>query len=191
MPRTWWRYARLWRRFVVLAVVREAEYRVNFLASVVEGTAQLGVAVLTFVLLYRFTSGIAGWSAAQALVLVGIYRALDGLLALQIAPNLMRISEYIGQGDLDFILLRPVASQFLVSLRWLRPAEAVNVLIGLALVAYAASRTGVSWTLAGTAMALVLAACGFALLYCLWFAIATCAFWLVKVEPLGYLFYDV
>jgi ABC-2 type transport system permease protein len=149
------------------------------------------VAVLTFVLLYRFTSGIAGWSAAQALVLVGIYRALDGLLALQIAPNLMRISEYVGQGDLDFILLRPVASQFLVSLRWLRPAEAVNVLIGLALVAYAASRTGVTWTLAGTAMALVLAACGFALLYCLWFAIATCAFWLVKVEPLGYLFYDV
>ena len=101
------RYVRLWRRFVILALVREAEYRLNFALNVVEGVAQLGVVVLTYALVYRFTDRVAGWTAADALMLVGIYRALDGLLALQIAPNMMRMSRYVGEGELDFILFKP------------------------------------------------------------------------------------
>jgi ABC-2 type transport system permease protein len=85
-----WRYLRLWRRFVIMAFVREAEYRVNFAVSVLEGIAQLALALLTFALLYRYTDTVAGWSADEALMLVGVYRAMDGLLALQVAPNMIR-----------------------------------------------------------------------------------------------------
>lgn len=184
-------YGRLWRRFIILALVREAEYRVSFFTSLLEGMAELAVAVLTFALLYQFTSGIAGWSAPEALVLVGVYRALDGLIALQVTPNMDRLTQYVGRGDLDFVLLRPVSSQFLVSLRWLRPVEATNILIGVALAVYAGGQAGARWSPGGVAAALFLAGCGLVLLYCLWFVIATCAFWLVRVEPLGYLFYDV
>ena len=185
------RYLRLWRRFVTLALVREAEYRLNFAVNVLEGFAQLGVVVLTYALVYRFTDRVAGWTAAEALMLVGVYRALDGLLALQIAPNLMRMSRYIGEGELDFILLSPVSSQFLVSLRWLQLPEIVNVLIGVALTIYAGGRAGITWSAPHVLDALVLAGCGLVLLYCLWFALVTLAFWLVKVEALGFLFYDV
>jgi ABC-2 type transport system permease protein len=183
------RYLRLWRRFVVLALVREAEYRASFALSVVEGFAELGVAVFTFGLLYQFTSGIAGWSAAQALTLVGTYRVLDGMIALQIAPNLTRMGDYIGQGDLDFILLRPVSSRFLVSFRWLRPSEAVNVLVGLILVVVAGRAANAQWSLLGILAAAVLAGCGLILLYCFWFAIVTGIFWLVRSE-IHWLFYD-
>ncbi len=184
------RYLRLWRRFAVMAFVREAEYRVNFLLSVLEGLAQLGLALLTFALLYSYTDEVAGWSAAEALILVGIYRAADGLLALQIAPNMLSVSRYVNEGELDFILLRPVSSQFLVSLRRLQLPEAVNVLIGLGLAGYAGERAGVDWRLGGVLSAVALAACGLVLLYCLWFFSVTFSFWLVRVEPLGFLFYD-
>ena len=185
------KYLRLWKRFVTLALVREAEYRLNFAVNVLGGIAQLGVVVLTYALLYRFTDQVAGWSAAEALMLVGIYRALDGLLALQIAPNLMRMTRYIGEGELDFILLSPVSSQFLVSLRWLQPPELVNVLIGMVLTFYAGQRAGMTWSASQILGSMVLAGCGLILLYCLWFALVTLAFWLVKIEVLGYLFYDV
>lgn len=184
------RYLRLWRRFVVLALVRETEYRASFLFSVFEGFAELAVAVLTFALLYQFTPGIAGWSAPEALALVGVYRVVDGLIALQVAPNLTRFGEYIGQGDLDFILIRPVSSRFLVSLRWLRPPEAVNVLVGMVLAVGAATRVGHGWSAVGVLTALILIGCGLILLYCLWFAIVTSAFWLVRTE-IHWLFYDV
>lgn len=185
------KYLVLWKRFVTLALVREAEYRLNFAVNVLEGFAQLAVVVLTYALVYRFTDRVAGWTAAEALMLVGIYRALDGLLALQIAPNMMRMSRYIGEGELDFILLSPVSSQFLVSLRWLHPPEIVNVLIGVALTFYAGRRAGVTWDAPHVLNAIVLAGCGLILLYSLWFALVTLAFWLVKVESLGLLFYDV
>ena len=184
------RYLRIWRRFIIMAFVREAEYRANFVVSVLEGFAQLGLAVLTFALVYSYTDEVAGWSAAEALMLVGIYRAMDGLLALQIAPNMTRVSEYVNEGELDFILLRPVSSRFLVSLRWLHLPEAANVVIGLALAIYAGQRAGVDWTLTGVLFAAALALCGLVLLYCVWFFSVTFAFWLVQVDPLGYLFYD-
>lgn len=185
------RYARLWRRFVVTAFVREAEYRVNFLLGIGEGVAQLALAVFTLLLLYRFTDNVAGWSRAQALLLVGIYRVVDGLIAMQIAPNMLALSGYIRGGEMDFLLLRPVSSQFLVSLRLISLPDAVNVLIGVVLTIYAGQNAGVHWTALGIAEAMVFGLCGLLVLYALWFATVTCAFWLVQVDTLDTLFYTV
>ncbi len=185
------RYLRLWRRFVVLAFAREAEYRVNFLVGVGEGMAQLALAVLTFAILYRFTDQVGGWSLAQVLLLVGIYRMVDGLISLQIAPNLLAITGYIRSGEMDLLLLRPVSSQFLVSLRLLALPEVVNILIGLGLVLYAGHLTGLQWSLAGIAGAVIFGLCGLILLYSLWFFIVTFAFWLVQVDNLDTLFYSL
>ncbi len=184
------RYLRLWRQFVVTAFVREAEYRVNFLVSVGEGLIQLALAVFTFVLLYRFTDEVAGWSRAEVLMLVGIYRVVDSVIAMQIAPNVTAISGYIRTGEMDFLLLRPVSSQFLVSLRRLALPEAVNGLIGLGLAIYAGNLAGVRWTMLGIGEAAVLGVCGLILLYSLWFCLVTCAFWLQSL-PLDNLFYQI
>ena len=184
------RYLRLWRQFVVTAFVREAEYRVNFLVGVGEGLIQLALAVFTFVLLYRFTDEVAGWSRAEVLMLVGIYRVVDSVIAMQIAPNVTAISGYIRTGEMDFLLLRPVSSQFLVSLRRLALPEAVNGLIGLGLAIYAGNLAGVRWTMPGIVEAAALGVCGLILLYSLWFCMVTCAFWLQSL-PLDNLFYQI
>src|SRR4051812_47222003 len=86
------RYLRLWRQFVITAFVREAEYRMNFVIGVGEGLAQLALAVISFLLLYRFTDQVAGWTQAEVLILVGVYRIVEGLINLQIAPNMQAIS---------------------------------------------------------------------------------------------------
>ena len=185
------RYIRLWRRFAALAFIREAEYRFNFLVGVGEGVAQLALAMLTFALLYRFTDQVGGWSLAQVFLLVGIYRIVDGLISLQIAPNLLAITNYIRTGEMDFLLLRPVSSQFLVSLRLLALPEAVNVLIGLGLTCYAGHLAGVQWSILGIVEAVAFGLCGLILLYSLWFFTVTFAFWLVQVDNLDTLFYSL
>ena len=185
------RYLRLWRQFLVTAFVREAEYRWNFFVGVGEGLAQLALAVLTFLLLYRFTDSVAGWSRAEALLLVGIYRVVEGILALQIAPNMMAISGAIRNGDMDALLLRPVSSQFLVSLRGFSLPDSINVLIGIGLTVYAGNAAGVHWSVGGIAMAAAFIICGLLLLYAIWFGIVTCSFWLVQLSTIGTLFYSV
>ena len=185
------RYLRLWRQFLVTAFVREAEYRWNFFVGIGEGLAQLALAVLTFLLLYRFTDSVAGWSRAEALLLVGIYRVVEGMLALQVAPNLMAISDAIRNGDMDAVLLRPVSSQFMVSLRRFSLPDSINVLIGIGLTVYAGNAAGVHWSVGGVAMAAAFIICGLLLLYAIWFGIVTCSFWLVQLTTIGTLFYSV
>jgi ABC-2 type transport system permease protein len=181
-------HLRLWRRFLLLAVARETEYRGNLLATTLEGAAQVALAIVTFLVVYRFTASIAGWTRDQALVLAGIYRVADGLISLQIAPNMISISGAIRRGELDYVLLRPVSSQFLISTRTLNLAEGVNVFIGLGIVAYAGSRAGIAWTPIHLAEAASLLFWGLLLLYTVWFAIMTCSFWLVQIDNLDNLF---
>ena len=175
-------YLRLWSRLAANAAVRELEYRANFAIGVGEGAVEVALAVLTFALLYQFTDQVAGWSQAQILLLVGVYRAELGVFGLLFTPNLLRLSGYVRDGEMDYFLLRPVSSQFLVSTRVLNLPEGANALIGLALIAYAGARAGVAWTPGGIALACGFAACGLALLYALWFAVVTSAFWFVQVE---------
>ena len=182
------RYLRLWRRLLITAVVREAEYRVSFLLAVVEGLVQVGLVALTFELLYQFTGELAGWTRDQVLVLVGVYRIADGLISFQVGPNMLALPDYVRTGELDFQLLRPASSQFLVSTRRFALAEAVNVLIGLGVVAVAGARAGLAWHPLSLAAALALLGCGVVLLYALWFAIMTLSFWFIQLDTLDSLF---
>src|SRR5215212_4072331 len=182
------RYLRLWRQFAITAFVREAEYRMNFVIGVGEGLAQLALAVISFLLLYRFTDQVAGWTQAEVLMLVGVYRIVEGLITLQIAPNMRAITGYIRSGEMDFMLLRPVSSQFLVSLRTLALPEGVNVLIGMLLVLYAGGAADVQW---GVLAAGAFGLCGLLMLYALWLFMVTFAFWLVQIDNLDTFFYSL
>jgi ABC-2 type transport system permease protein len=184
-------YLRLYRRFLILAFVRQAEYRVNFLLSAGVGLTNVALAILTFLLLYRFTPTIAGWTWAQVLLLLGVFRIVEGLLSLQVSPNLRALGPAIRTGDMDFLLLRPVSGQFLVSLRLLKLPELVNVLVGLALTGYAGNLAGVRWSAPHLGAALAFGVCGLIVLYAIWFLIVTCAFWLVQVDTLDELFAGV
>jgi ABC-2 type transport system permease protein len=185
------RHARVWRRCVLNALARETEYRANTVAIVAEGMAQVALAVVTFLVVYRFSPSISGWTRSQALILVGIYRVAEGLINLQVAPNMTAIGGAIRRGDMDYVLLRPVSSQFLVSTRTLVLSEWANVCIGLGITVYAAHAAGVRWNVGGVLEAAVVLCCGVVLLYAVWFAIMTCSFWLVQVNNLDVLFFAV
>jgi ABC-2 type transport system permease protein len=171
------RYARLWWRFVVIAFVRDAEYRLNFAVSVLVGAASLALAVLTYGIVYSYTADVAGWSRAEVLMLAGIFWVVEALIELQVARNMWKVADYIREGDMDYLLLRPVSSQFLATLRTLNLSEGANVLIGLGLVVYAGNMARVEWSVGRVAPALVLVACGLVLLYSVWCFAVTFAFW--------------
>jgi ABC-2 type transport system permease protein len=184
-------YLKLWRRFVILGLARTVEYRLNFLFSLVTGLAELALAVLTFVIMFRYTSRVSGWSLAEVLMLAGLYKVGEGLIGFQIAPNMLAISGYIRTGEMDFILLSPVSSRFLVSTRTVALPALADVLAGLILIVYAGDRANVQWTIVGVAEAAIVLLCGLILLYSVWFFTVTFAFWLVQVESLDTMFYSL
>lgn len=185
------RHGRLWRRFAVQSVVRETHYRASFIATIAVGIIQLVLSLIPVLLLYSFTEEINGWRQGDVIALSGMYQLSFALLAMCMQTNMNRMSGYIRQGDLDLILIRPVSSQFYVMLRWLKPAELFNVLIGVAVVAIGLSRSGSVPSLGQIGQAVVLIGCGMVLLTCFWSAAVFLAFWFTSVEPLPMVVRDV
>ena len=174
------RYLLSLQRFWGTALAGQLEYQVNMLIDLVAMVGSLAGSI--FVLSVFFGQGreLGGWSWEAALVVQGIYTFLDGVSSTWLRPNLGAIVTHVREGTLDFVLLKPIDSQFWVSLRIMAPAGLPEMGLGLVLIVWAASRAGASFSL-GTVLVAVLMLCvGGVILYALWFVIAATSIWFVK-----------
>ena len=174
------RYLLSLKRFWGTALAGQLEYQVNMLIDLVAMGGSLAGSI--FVLSVFFGQGreLGGWSWEAALVVQGIYTFLDGVSSTWLRPNLGAIVTHVREGTLDFVLLKPIDSQFWVSLRIMAPAGLPEMGLGLVLIVWAASRAGASFSL-GTVLVAVLMLCvGGVILYALWFVIAATSIWFVK-----------
>ncbi|HEY9333636.1 MAG TPA: ABC-2 family transporter protein [Kribbella sp.] len=195
LDRTWWhkqwRHLRLWRRFFAQAVVRETHFRAHFLTTLLVGLVQLGLGIVPTLLLFGFTSEVHGWSRAEVIALVGVFQIVTGLLATFVAPNLNRMTTYLTEGELDGVLLRPVSSQFYLTLRWINVAELTNVASGIVVLVIGLVQADIAFGAGQVVQAVVLVTCGLVLLTAVWSAMSFLAFWLQSVNPIGFVFLNL
>jgi ABC-2 type transport system permease protein len=97
--------------------------------------------------------------------------------------------EHVREGTLDFILLKPVSSQFMVSFRHFQTVQTLQVLLGLGVVVAGLSRLASDVTPASALAFAVTLACGFVLVYALLLFLSTLAFWFVRVDNLLAIFW--
>jgi ABC-2 type transport system permease protein len=174
------RYLRTLRRFWGTALAGQLEYQLNVVIELL--AAALNLAGSLFILSLFFGPGrsLGGWSWQQALVVQGVYTLLDGVATTWLRPNLGAIVTHVREGTLDFVLLKPIDSQFWLSLRNLAPAGLSELALGVGLIAWAAPRAGATLGPAGALLALLLLAAGVVILYALWFVLAATSIWFVK-----------
>ena len=166
------------------SVQADTAYRGAFLARAAEAVASLALSIAFYGLIYSHTGGIGDWSYANILALAGSFEIVRGIVHGLFMRNLPGLQDRIRTGTLDYDLIAPVNTRFLVSCRRLYVMNLVNVLLGLFLV-IAAAGVGESWPapagVAGYAVMLIFAVVGN---YCLWFMVMCSAFWLEKVDGL-------
>ncbi|HET8681164.1 MAG TPA: ABC-2 family transporter protein [Micromonosporaceae bacterium] len=126
------RYLRLLRTFTTASLRSELEYRSNAIASVLMSLFWLGWALGSVSIIYGYEDEIAGWSYQETLVVVGLFYAMNGYRQAFITPNVSRIGELVRTGSLDFLLLKPVSSQFMVTFRQVSVYNLADPVIGVA-----------------------------------------------------------
>ncbi len=175
------RHLRLARIFAATSVAAKMEYRANFITNIVQALVQTIATVVGLGILFGNDQNVGGWSHNQAIVLIGVFTVVGSLVNLFIFPNLRRIAEAVRTGSMDFALLKPIDSQFLVSSREWNIFSIPEILIGLGLIAYGLVGIGnFSWYSLPLAALLLLAA--LAIVYSICFMLSTIAFWFVRVE---------
>jgi len=175
------RYLHTLALFWIAAIAREVEYRANFFAAAITSSLGLLGALFGVSLFYQGGHELGGWSWNEALVVVAIYTMLDGVQTCVLAPNRQQITRYVREGMLDYVLLKPIDSQFWVSTCSFSLWGAPDVLLGLGLLAVAWIRldpTPAPWVLV---LAFLPIGLGAVILYAFGFLLATLTIWFVKI----------
>ncbi|MBD1860844.1 ABC transporter permease [Trichocoleus desertorum GB2-A4] len=173
------RYGRVLRLFWGTAIAAEMEYRLNFVLSAFTSLGNLIGSLFGLFLFYRTDYTFEGWSWDEALVVLGVFTVLQGFSSTFLGPNLNHIVQHVQQGTLDFVLLKPINSQFWLSTRTISPWGLPDILFGCLVIGYAGRRLGIE------APAYFLGAVplcfGFISLYSLWFMLGATSIWFVKI----------
>ncbi len=185
------RYLRLLGAQLRIAGLVSLQYRADFFTDGLLSLFWLGVNVAPLAVVYGRRETLAGWSFPEALIVIGWFTWLKGILDGAVNPCLTAIVEHIRKGTLDFVLLKPADAQFLVSTAKFAPWRGVDSVGGLLLLAFAFVRLQ-RWPTPGAVLAALLLLCtAVALLYSLWLIAISVAFWVVRLDNLAFLFGSV
>src|SRR5437763_8099392 len=106
-------YLALWKN----SVVREMTFKVNFLLWIFVELLWFALQLTFITVIYQHTDRIGDWSKCEVLLLMGVSHLIQQIFQASFLTNCTQISEMIRTGKLDFMLLLPISTRFIVSLR--------------------------------------------------------------------------
>lgn len=181
-------YLRLLGVLLRVSATTAAAYRFQFaMDALLAVLGMFGRVVPLFVALHG-RAPIGGWTFDSALVVVGVFTILKGVLDGGVNPSLVAVVDHIRNGTLDFLLIKPKDAQFLVCTSKFELWRAADLLTGAAIVAWAFARLGEAPGPLDVALALVLLVAATVLLYSVWLLVVTAAFWVVRLDNLAFMF---
>lgn len=122
--------------------MRELTFRSNFLITLVTRGFWFLVQIVMFDLIYRNVNQINDWSREEYFGFMATGMLVNGIVEAFFMPNCARFSELIRTGDLDFVLLKPIDTQFLVSLEKMELAMVSQIMFALSLLGYSLWKSG-------------------------------------------------
>src|SRR5688572_18070228 len=137
------RYLNVYRTFFLSSLQRELEFRANFFAKIAHNVVWIFFFLMILLVVYRNTDSIAGWTRGEAFVL-GATCFLMNALSMMFFFSLMEIPTHVRMGTLDFVLTKPIDTQFWISTRKFNFDQIGTFIAGVTLVVIGVVTSGAS-----------------------------------------------
>ena len=180
-------YFELWKN----SVTREMIFKTNFVLWIVVEMLWFGLQLSFIGVLYLHTDHIGTWTKWQVVLLIGGSHFIQQMFQAFFLVNCTNLSELVRTGKLDFLLLLPVNTRFLVSVRQVDLGSFVNAASAVAIMAYAAHQLHLVPTALQITGFLMLSIAGIAIHYSLMFLLATISFWTVRAQGIVWGYYNL
>lgn len=179
-------YLRVFLTFARNSLVRDMMFPANFIIETISSFGWVMMNVAFYLLIFEYTDqigadGTAGdaWDKYQFFVFIATSMLINSMVQMFFMTNADEFSELIRTGGLDFALLKPIDTQFLISLRRVEFASLANCLVGLVLLAYALPRVaGFTLTVWQVVLYPLYVLAGVGILYSLTIVLAAASVWL-------------
>lgn len=177
------RYWRVYKTFFVSSFARELEFRANFFAKILQNLMWLFFFLMILLVIYRNTDQVAGWTRGDAFILAATVFMMNSISSA-LFMSLNEIPEHVRKGTLDFVITKPIDTQFWVSTRKFNFDQIGTFLAGLSMVVLGVLDGGLhpgamQW-LAYFALVIVATI----VFYSLLLSLMTTGIWLVRVDNL-------
>ena len=184
-------YAAVFWTVVRNSLVRDMSFRSNFWLESVTALCWMMMNLGFYLLVFEYAREIApGWGKYQFFVFLATTMIVNSLMQAFFMPSAEEFSELIRTGNLDFALLKPIDTQFLISLQRVEWSSLSNFFVALLLLGYSLVQlTGQTPDPLVLSPWMVLAyplyvACGVAMLYSLMISLAATSIWLGRNQSL-------
>lgn len=177
------RYWRIYKTFFTSSLARELEFRVNFFAKVLQNAVWIFFFLMILLVVYRNTDSVAGWGRGDAFILAATVFMMNAM-AQALFFGVAEIPEHVRKGTLDFIITKPVDTQFWVSVRKFNFDQIGTFVAGLILVVVGVLTAKLQPGPAAVIAYAVLVASSLIIFYAFNLILMTTGIWLVRVDNL-------
>ena len=109
------KYLTIFSRFFLNTFMSQLEYRFESLTLSVTTILWTVILIISIELIFGQTGLVAGWTKRQVLLVAATNSLFTGLIWLMVLPSMLTFVDLIKKGTLDFYLLKPINTRFLLS----------------------------------------------------------------------------
>lgn len=185
-----------WKVFLTFAsnsLVRDMTFRTNFALQCVSSIGWTLMNVGFYLILFQYTDTIgegSGWDRDKFFLFIATTWFINSLVQAFFMPNAEEFSELIRTGGLDFALLKPIDTQFLISFRKVDWSALSNFLAGFVIAIVSLRNLAVREvnpmvpSAGSVILYIVFIACGVAIMYSLMICLSATSVWLGRNQTL-------
>jgi ABC-2 type transport system permease protein len=168
--------------FLKVNIQQELAYRADAVINALLSLMWLGWELLSLQIIFSNTATLGGWGQGELIALLGVWRLVNTLMVALIWPNTEKFNTSVRDGSLDYTLLQPVSSQFLVSFSRIVVWRIWDIALAAALIVGGIRLSGGGAALSNVASFLLLTISGALIIYSLWIVLISCTFWFIKFD---------
>ena len=180
-------YGALWQN----SVMRDMQFKINFLLWIVVEFLWFGLQLTFVAVIYSHTDRIATWSKWEVVLLTGASQFIQQFFHAIFLNNIVGLSEHVRTGRLDFMLLLPINSRFLISLRTVDLGSFVGAAGGLVVMGFACFKMALVPSWFQVIGFLLLCFVGILIHYSLMFLLSCISFLSVKAQGIVWGYYNL
>ena len=123
------RYFTIWKAFFRNTLSRDMEFKMNFILEIFIDAIYYLSLFFFFKIIFQFTQSLGDFNQDAVIIFLITLYLSDSLYVFILGGNVFNINNAVKEGSLDFILLKPINSQFFISCRYVNTYSLISIFI--------------------------------------------------------------
>jgi ABC-2 type transport system permease protein len=168
--------------FLKVNIQMSLAYRADTVVNILLNLMWLGWELLSLGIIFSNTETIGGWDFGELIALLGVFRLVHTLMIALIWPNTEKFNQSIRDGSMDYTLLQPINSMFLVTFSRITVWRAWDLVLAAILIVIGVNLSGDTTTPLDILTFILLTVSGAIVIYSLWIVLIALTFWFTKFD---------